>query len=288
MNKPLSNTHLLSLNHLGLIPGPDESEEDFMRRADYCLQLDRNLPELIPGKPIKLSELDTQKSFAIQPDWMPLFFSNYKLLPWHGGCAWIFQMNEKTPTSAFFQLRQAFKHSQTYLGIYDRDELIAHELSHVGRMMYQEPKFEEFHAYQTSSSLFRRWFGPIVQSSYESMFFVLALFVVLLLDFFAILWGQEEVFTLAIWSLLLPFSLLGYGLARLVYRHRIYGKCLQNMKQATQSHKKACDIMCRLTDKEIQEFGSMAPDAVVDGIKEMAVQSLRGRLIGLIQRKTEG
>ena len=84
----------------------------------------------------------TKELYGIQPTWTPLFFNNYQLAPWHGGCAWIFQLTENAPTAALLQLRAPFRHQPTYLNLYRRDELIAHELSHVGRMMYQEPQFE--------------------------------------------------------------------------------------------------------------------------------------------------
>ena len=99
-----------------------------------------------------------------------MIFSNERLAPWHGGCAWIFQFAEGLPTAALIQLRQVFSRQPTFLGIYHRDELLTHELVHVGRMKFEEPRFEELFAYETSTSAFRRWFGPLIQASWGDRF----------------------------------------------------------------------------------------------------------------------
>ena len=142
-------------NAQGFIPGPDESEKAFLERVAFCLSLEDHLVEIVGAQfPFEVNDLKskeilenvltmTQELYGIQPRWVPLFFSNYKLSLWHGGCAWIFQLNEETPTAAFLQLRACFRNSLNFLGIYQRKELIAHELAHVGRMLYQEPQFEE-------------------------------------------------------------------------------------------------------------------------------------------------
>ena len=39
----INDEHLLSLNRRGLIPGPLESAESFIKRAEYCLQLHEHL-----------------------------------------------------------------------------------------------------------------------------------------------------------------------------------------------------------------------------------------------------
>src|ERR1700722_15718294 len=152
----ISDAHLLELNSQGLIPGPDETEETFLSRAEYCLNLREKMSEKLQESPLsvfdKPSSVEeylapalqlTERLYQFAPAWIPLFFSNYKLAPWHGGCAWIFQTEEGTETAAFLQLRKAFAQKKSYLKIYARDELIAHELCHVGRMCFEEPRFEE-------------------------------------------------------------------------------------------------------------------------------------------------
>ena len=114
----ISDTELLDLNRQGIIPGPNENEETYFARAAYCKQLKElcTNPEesgLLPceQEPIALSLIEeasalTKPLYGITPLWTPIAFSNYKLAPWHGGCAWIFQAQPDSPTGALLQLRQ--------------------------------------------------------------------------------------------------------------------------------------------------------------------------------------
>src|SRR5262249_41382347 len=116
----ISDSELLQWNHQGLIPAPDESEERFRKRALYCLQIRQKLietPEMVdygvqlPQAEAALTEghQQTNSLYDMAPTWVPVFFSNSQLAPWHGGCATIFQISDDSPTSAFLQLRAVFK-----------------------------------------------------------------------------------------------------------------------------------------------------------------------------------
>jgi len=287
----LTNEDLIKLNHEGLIPGPNENEEEFRKRADYCLKLKDILAQDLE-KQFNLEKQDfgseqlvrealpsIKKFFDIDPTWIPIFFSNYKLSPWHGGCAWIFQLTNETPMAAFFQLRQTFRKSRKYLGLYDREELIAHELCHVGRMMFQEPKYEEIIAYRTSKSWFRRWFGPIVQNSWESMLFLVVLLLILVMDFALAGFDQTEAFELAMWFKLIPIALIIYALVRLVLRQDRFSKCLHNVLDAVGDENKANAVVYRLQDKEINLFSRMRQEEIRIYATENAEKSLRWRLL---------
>ena len=240
----------------GLIPGPEETEEAFQTRSQYCLNLKKRLAcefnEKLPftsedlGAEDVLEEAlsEVKQRYQINPSWIPIFFSRYKLLPWHGGCAWIFKLTKEEPTAALMQLRPEFKKSRRFLKIYDRKELIAHELCHVGRMMYNEPKFEEFLAYRLSKSRFRRFFGPIISSSLESVLFILALLTLLFIDVAFIFSGA----TSPLWLKLIPLGLVLIALVRLVYRHRCLNRASQTLQALTPN---AEAILFRLTDREI-------------------------------------
>lgn len=268
----LTDEELLKFNSQGLIPGPDETEEAFCKRAEYCLNLRNEILQLpfndgskeVPEQ--ALHKIKTLYGFA--PTWVPLFFSNYRLLPWHGGCAWIFQQSEETPISAFLQLRRPFSYKDTYLGLYSRDELLAHELCHVGRMCFEEPRFEEILAYRTSPSGFRRWVGAIAQSSWETMLFFLLLCLILIFDLFGIpLHGLK----------LVPLILVGLAVYRLVKRQNEYKRCLSNLQALFKNH--AESILFRLTDREIVSFSHLSPEALREAIEEKKGSSLRWRVI---------
>lgn len=268
-----SKETLLYYNEQGIIPGPAESEEDFFKRAEYCLSLKDSLAERL-GKEFSFQEKipenlwespwkTTDVLYGIKPTWIPIFFSNHRLHFWHGGSAWIFQQNEETPTSSFFQLRRTFRHSDTYLGIYHRDEIIAHELCHVGRMLFEEPQYEEILAYQSSPSKLRRWLGPIVQSPWESALFVFLLFFILILDI-SILAVQPDLFIAVSWVKLIPLGFIAYGCLRLSQRQYRFKKCLNHLNQALGTPLKANAVIYRLTDSEIEDFAKKSPEEILE------------------------
>lgn len=289
----ISDEELFNWNRRGLIPGPRESEEEFIKRGHYCLSLKESLThemqEALPffkEEPVSDHVMTgamntTLELYDIQPLWIPLFFSDYKLLPWHGGCAWIFQHKEDSPTAAFFQLRQAFRNSKTYFGIYSRDELIAHEFSHVGRMLFQEPKFEEILAYRSSHSPFRRRWGALVEAPWESMLFVLVLLIIVCLDVFVLMTGYTQYYSTMMWMKLIPLGMLLYAVARLSRRQNRLAKCLSKLTRWLGNEHKANAVLYRLQDEEIQLFSKMKREEMLHYIEENKTKSLRWRLLAL-------
>lgn len=275
----LSEEKLLHLNSAGLIPGPGEESDAFSKRVNYSLNLKESLPkELIDN----LSDEELQKSDVLNqscaslkkiydcaPDWTPLFFSNYKLPFWQGGCAWIFQIKEDNPTSALIQLRRTFRHSPKYLGIYGREELLTHELAHVGRMMFQEPKFEELLAYQTANSSFRRWLGPLVASSTESALFLLGLFMLIVFDFFLVATNRPDAYFFALWLKIIPIVIIALALTRLWKKQKTYAECIDHLGKCVGKDKDKA-VAFRLQDHEIVLFSKMQPGEIRDyAIKKM-------------------
>lgn len=284
----MNDEQLLELNKQGFIPGPSETKEDFILRINYCLNLkehlktkkflEKSFAESMDDSFLNLNS-KPKKHFDIEPSWIPVFFSNYQLMPWHGGSAWIFQENETLPTAAFFQLRRQFKNQTHYLKIYNRVELIAHEISHVGRMMFDEPKFEELIAYRTSDSSFRRFFGSIVQSSRESQGFMLTLFLILCFNYFILLFTDalEWVFILNT----IPLAMIAFAVIRLLKRQREFSKALENVKGVLKNQEMAEAFLYRLQDKEIQLFSKMTKDEIYDYAKKQQPKSLRWHLLVL-------
>lgn len=268
-----SEKELLMLNEIGFIPGPQEECSAFKKRVDYCLNLKDHLPEEL--KTIFSNEDRHQlesfvhpterlkKLYDCSPKWTPLFFNNYKLPFWQGGCAWIFQMTEDSPTSALIQLRQAFSCSSHYLGVYNREELLMHELCHVGRMMYQEPKFEELLAYRTANSKYRRFIGPLIQSSLESALFLLLLLMLIFFDLFLVLQNLSNAYFVALWLKIIPASIAIAALIRLWKRQVTYAACIKNLKKCIGSDR-AEAVAYRLQDHEIILFSQMTPAEIKD------------------------
>ena len=267
----LSDTSLLDLNAKGLIPGPGEKSEDFYKRAAYCLNLHTHLSEEIKtalnGDGKTNSEIlnpvndQLKKLYDCAPRWIPLFFTNHKLPFWQGGCAWIFQMTEHSPIASLIQLRKEFATKSKYLGIYQRDELLRHELCHVGRMAFDEPKYEEIIAYRSADSRFRRFFGPLMQSSIESALFLLLLFMIVVFDVFLIALNRPDAYTFSLWLKALPLLLIGGAIARLWVRQSRFNSCLKHIEECI-GHPRAAYVTFRLTDKEIEAFAKMSPESI--------------------------
>lgn len=271
---------LIKYNQMGLIPGPEESETEFLERAEYCLNLkeilskaDLNNIEVIdtPTSQAVLSEAMAQTNllYDIQPSWVPIAFSNDRLAPWHGGCAWIFQM-DNSPTTALLQLRKNFATAKRFLGIYNRKELVVHELSHVGRMTFEEPKFEEIIAYRSAHTGFRRYFGPIIQSAWESLMFLIVLAFSFAIDLYMIAADKPDPYHLSTWVKLGPLILIIVACLRLWKRQTVFERCLTRLKKGFNNEKIANAVLYRLTDNEIEKFSRWSFEEIIQYAKKQS------------------
>lgn len=285
---PISDQKLIEYDKLGLIPGPTEDEFTFLRRAEYCLELKETLAKETNGHlPLPQTEQVTaplldeglslsERLYGIAPTWIPLALSNEKLAPWHGGCAWIFQWKENSPLGALLQLRKGWQTKKRMFGMYKRNEVIAHELAHVGRMAFEEPKNEELFAFQSSSSWLHRILGPIVNSSIEAMALFLLLFFSLLGDLFLISTGSIDLYVKAQWLKLIPLGLVGWWGIRLWLKHKTQKRCLAALGSHISNSKW---LLYRLTDKEIYIFGKMNFEKVLSYAENAKKKTLRWQLL---------
>lgn len=284
----ITDKELLQYHLWGFVPGSKESEYQFLKRVNYCKQLKNNLDESIeaclnaPASEELTQEvfseafIISEKIYDIKPSWIPLMFSNYKLAPWHGGCAWIFQVDAETPPGALLQLRQRYRSAKSLYGFYPRSQLVAHEFVHIGRMVFEESKFEEMLAYQTSSSWITRNLGPIVESSKESVFFVLILGLIFGINIF-LYYHQLLSFPL----LLLPVAIAGYAFWRLWRKRTIFNKCMDNLTECLTNKTDAQHVIFRLTDEEITNFATFSPEKIKSTFRQNRDTSLRWRLLNL-------
>lgn len=284
-------TELRTWSDQGLIPGPEEALPDFEVRCRYCLNLkdsiQATLKETLPFDAAPLPSLlweevhqVTSTHFGIKPDWVPVFFSNKQLAPWQGGAVWIFQQSEQSPLGAFIQLKHAFAKQKTFLGIYDRTELMSHECAHIGRMLFDEPEFEEMLAYSTSKNAFRRWLGPLIKSARQIRGFMIFLVAIIMMDIAVLAMNQTSLYFDLMWLKLIPAGMILMGLWGLHKRHQAFDLCLANLKSLYP--KEASAIQFRLTDKEIYLFAKSAPQSIEQYIEAQeclrwqAIRSLMG------------
>jgi len=275
---------IYELDRLGIIAGPGETEEIFLQRAGYLLNLRESIhlfsPEEIPffqdqvaDETLREALPITQTLYGIAPTWLPLYFSNHGLSPWHGASAWIFQKEEDGPLGALIQLRKEWKEKQTLWGLYKRDEVVAHEVSHVGRMAFNEPVFEEFLAYRSSSSRFQRFLGPLLRSSGEAMTFVVILFLILFFDALTLVMGYDRLYLNLMWAKIIPLVLIGALFCRLLINKRIFDQTLSKLESLVPG--RGLSIAYRLTDQEIKQLSKLSPEMIFKLLQEQSDREIR-------------
>lgn len=280
---------ILKWNREGIVPGPNETEEKFVERALYL----QSFKEKIQDE-LGLSDAEEEETerilkealpkahllFGIEPLFTPLFFSNEKLAPWHGGTSWIVQMEKDSPTAAFIQLKKCFFNNKRAF-FYDREEIIAHELSHIGRMAFDCPLYEEIIAWSASKNWFRKFMGPLFISIKETSIFVFLLITLLMLDLMGLFLGSNTLFKQLLLLKAIPLSYLLYAGFRLWKRQKTYSKCLKNLYQLTQEEAVARAITYRLTDEEIVLFSKITAPEIGAYAEKSAARSLRWKTICL-------
>lgn len=234
----ITDKFLIDAYKRGLIPGPYEDEIAFFKRLSNCRDL---------GFCIK------QPLFGFFIDWVPIVISNKNLLPWEGAAVWI---SQQAPVQ--IQLRKTFLRTSFFLK--DKSEFLAHEAVHAARCQFEEPQFEEVLAYQTSKSCFRKFWGPLFQSSKES-----TLFMITFIASFVSHWLFSGPFYL------LALAFIGCLIYRLLKKQHIFKKCLK---------KTSYPFMLCLKDEEIKRFSRMPRQDILSDIQQKS--SLRHHLLRVI------
>ncbi len=178
---------LAKLDAHGLPPAPDEDAEHFASRLErlqaarehlYCELKSRNVVEPAPGirltadAAIPNSILQdawdlVQALYDVKPDWAPGFFANESFGFLWGGCA----LSDPESGLDLFIIRKNFRKKRRWL-VYDRRELLAHELCHTAHQALNEWQFEEYFAYRTADARLRRWFGNCFVRKYDAWGFL--------------------------------------------------------------------------------------------------------------------
>jgi hypothetical protein len=254
----MTDEELLSFNQSGFIPGPDEALESFIRRMESTRGAFLKLGvSAIPSTHWEGVEKKLRDGFDFIPSCLPAFYSNRSLSPWQGAAAWV----ERGQILAI-QLRESFKKG-SFLGIYNRSEILAHEAVHAARSAFPLDPWDEYFAYMTSEKAWRRALGPIVQRPWE----VWPLLIFCLLGAFLPLFFLGA----ALW--------VGLGFYRLISCHLTLQRAGKTLRKLGYSDKKIRYILFRLTNQEIQKLSKG-----VD-IFPIPETSLRSRLLNLYRCK---
>ena len=185
---------LLKLNAHGIFPAPEENAEDFRRRllkeyaytrkihkaqqnhqdkitlwenADGTNKIEVKSEAAISRDLFEPAFETTRELYDFAIDYVPGFYLFEKVGLLWGGCS----IYDDETEMKIFLLRPAFKNKKRFL-IYDRTELIAHELCHCARQVMHDHAIEEYFAYQTSCSRLRKYIGNCFIRECDALLFL--------------------------------------------------------------------------------------------------------------------
>jgi hypothetical protein len=251
----ITDQELIALNKRGLIPGPEETDQEFFARVHAE---NPSQPDLLTQEEWQETHALTQELFDFSADWVKAFYSKKSLPFWQGAATWL-------STPPLIQLHPYFKKG-TFFKIYNRKEVLAHEAVHAMRTPLQSSAFEEFFAYKTSSSSWRRWLGPIFRTSLEGTLFISLLAISMIASFFFAP------------LLFVPWLALSLGIFRLKNSHKLLLKCENKLKNLVSN---PVFLLVRLTDQEIKRFFKSSPNEIKNFIHSEKEHSLRWKMLFL-------
>lgn len=257
---------LAELDSNGIIVGPGETIDDFKKRITTASKtlteiekelVDNGEYELYKGMVIKNDlriptkfldqECDiTQKKYKFSINWVPGFFLSKSLGFLWGGCSISFPVEQ----FSVFLIRKSFKEKKKWL-IYDRSELLSHEICHVARAPINDNPYEEHFAYAVSNSKLRQQIGNCFQSQIDALIFIGPVFMLLAAQFY-------QIFSNTMFSLI-PFWLFAasspsYLLIKNYYLRGKFNKAFKKLQSA--GYEDADAILFRCNKSEIFEIAS--------------------------------
>ncbi len=187
--------------------------------------------------------------FAV-PDF-PGFFLSHDVGALWGGCL----ISDTELPLAIFLIRENFREKERFF-IYNRRELLAHELCHSARQELHDVMLEEFFAYQTSPSRLRRYLGNCFIRQRDALCFVIPSLLLLIMQLIqSFVWERLPVWPFWIAALGYPAWLLIRNAAS---RHGYFKAC-RRLAAFGVAHPAA--VLFRVTAQERAEIGRLADPA---------------------------
>lgn len=261
----------LDWNRQGFLALPEDSYET------YCDRISK-LNVAFFGE---LSARDNvKKTYDIDPAWVPVEYSNDGLRLWEAGCTWYGESAEDAPT---IQLVKSFEKSNTYLGMYHKDEVLSHEYVHAVRAGLGSSYFEEIFAYLLSYSYASGFFskivrgvrvalGPVFERSFESsllLFSFVPLMLLAISDLFVDSYNASFLSLCLIPAALFSGAIAAFFGARLAVRWWQWSSCKKLLDVLVGGN--SLPLMVRLTDEEIILFSRLNLKQIQDWIDVQAV-----------------
>ncbi len=238
----MESNDLLTLNAQGLIPGPNETLEEFRKRVSATKEFFQAQTDSLPTHHWQWPSEQLKALFDFSPRWCSATYSAQGLAPWQAAATWI-------DVKRIYLIR--LRSSKWVSWMVQRDEILAHEAAHAARAAFDESKYEEVFAYMTSSSRWRRVLGPLFQTPKE------AALLVALLGIGACAQMGEIFFEVSLFSELWLFSALFFCFAWSVRLMRARTRLEHAAKRLLPFLKDPAmvrPVLFRMTDAEIERL----------------------------------
>jgi len=291
----------IELDKKGYIPAPDETVEQFEKRVSAIKKLKEDVEsqiaekgfyqiedlkydkeELIPIDVLLECQNQSKDKYSFIMDYPPSFFSSSGMLFYHGGGAITFEDEDgiylKDGLFTIFQLRKHFLKNIKYW-IYSRNEIISHEVCHVARGPFKAVNYEEYFAYMTSSSGFRKWFGPALWRGIDMTILMLMLLIIFCAQGYVFYTQSNNLIYFGSWA---PFSLYLAYLAMRSYSSRSKINRLREKIKSTYSNclETVDSILFRMTDQEIIEGSASSNlEKFIEEKNDLRWQIIKARFI---------
>ncbi|MBR7138434.1 MAG: hypothetical protein IKD44_02700 [Lentisphaeria bacterium] len=292
MNNEILIAAAAELDRSGFMPLPGESAEAFLARFKESEQtfaeFEKSLAEensvtlfddfrvsgsdRIPPEIIAEAAERTKELYGFENRRVPGFFLSGKVGALWGGC----MIGDPDNGFAVMLLRSQFRNFPRWY-VYERAELLAHELCHAMRQSLTDIALEEYFAYQTGNSFLRRNFGNCFIRAYDAVLFILPTFILL----GATVLREFGTLHFPLW----PF----WGLAG-VYPLFLLTRNFLSIRQVRRGEKKLRSfgvphpsaVLFRSTLEEIKTIGGMkSKEEFKKFLEDMSVRELRWAIIKL-------
>jgi hypothetical protein len=248
---------------MGFFPALHETVSDFEQRMQNAIDWSENLwdePLSLPSEKIELKassrlskdqlKKDGQRClerYGICPNWVPAYTDNQGLPLLTGGMAVQIWDEAQVSPKTWFQLKATYRDRPKWL-IYERSEIISHEMCHVARLHLNSKRYEETLAYGVSHSWLRKTLGGALLTPRDNMTFFVVLFTWLCADMFQMFDVELGIFHWVLKALLPIAITLG------LFRNVNIQKEVKTAEKALQKHvgDMAQTVLFCLNDEQIR------------------------------------
>ena len=282
---------LIQLDEMGFIISGEESAADFTARIRDFLKNLSGMEDALKTKgvfekeglsfsekqriPVKIFREASERCRSLYDfsiDWVPGFFMNPDFGLLFGGCAFCYYPD----FFALFIIRDSFRKKEKWL-IYNRRELLAHELCHIARVALDSRTYEETFAYQTAASGFRKLLGGIFLRQSDSFLFLGSVF-------FFLLGRMVQTFLFPSFPGMLFMLLPVLVILWLGLRYGMLMNTLRNARKKLEPlfGKKVLSVLFRCSDSEIHKIASLKNEEIRDYVNDQNTlnwQVIRRRFI---------